>query len=301
MPAKLDHNELTLLVLLGELLDDGKELEIGALRVLVASHGQELGRSYFRLSQKGFVHERDIQPSFLKRLAGARRQRKVTLTSLATEYLAARASEGDSATKKTKDADASSLATTAPVKKVTPQVEEQRKPTAQPSVRRFAPTDYTETLGGVPLESAELPSDFDMLAGITELLSLLGFEITPAGTLLAEKRAEANVSEAEITLEVLVASVAHAARLGLMGTVRISTGPALARIAEIQKAFSFLVSEGAFEEHRLGEAIALMREFASLKGSSHKLDDYLADPIRGLAPPSVCPDDMFEIINVDDE
>lgn len=306
MPPRLEHQEVALLTVLVEILADGRELERDELRVKVASRGIELGRAYFRLFERGLIIERDYKPGFLKRLFGSKAGRFVSLPPAAFQFFSTFEANIDSVDVKAADAQSTTPerlprdldVLSGPVSGASNSKKTSALP---PQQRRFAPTDYTDELGGTPDEPVAELSDDDLIQGLTELLSLLGFELTPAGKLLASSRAAANVSEAEIALEVLVAAIAHASRLSLMGTVQIAEGPARAQIAEINKVFVNFVEEHALLQSSLDTAVKTMMDFIMLDEPSAALDAYLADAMRGLAPPAVCPDEMFIVLNVDED
>lgn len=290
-----------------EILADGKEVERDELRVKVASRGIELGRAYFRLFERGLILERDLKPGFFKKLLGSKAGRFVSLSPTAVEFFDAKKAYLDDAEVRSAEVETAPPARTqrgsdaVEVRPIEPPSVTAEVSAPQISQRRFSPTDYTEEIGGTPDDPLMDQSDNELIQGLTELLSLLGFELTPAGRLLAGARTAANVSEAEIALEILVAAVAHASRLALMGTVKIAEGPARSQIAEINKVFSHFVEEQALAQSVLDAAVKNMSAFVALTEQSASLDAYLADAMRGLAPPAVCPDEMFIKINIDDD
>ena len=304
---KLEQQELVLLNTLLDILPNGTELERDMLRVKVASRGIELGRAYFRLFERGFVVERFQNPGLLGRVFGARQKCLVRLSDTARAFASTNlATQGEvpEVFKEVLDPGLYAEPSTGLVRPPAKVVETRfigEVTEARAKSRRLTSSDYTEELGGAPLESASPGAETELVQSLGELLALLGFELTPAGRLLAETRSRANTSEAEIALEILVTSFAHAARLASTGTVRIVERMALAHIAAIENAFAHFVVEGVLDQAVLGSASASMADFISRPSTSPALDDYLADAMRGLAPPAVCPDDMFELINVDDQ
>lgn len=181
------------------------------------------------------------------------------------------------------------------------QGEEERPPektTAMAALksRRLTPQDYTEVLGGTALDDGFELHDSERLSGLAELLGLLGFELTPAGRLLAANRWAEERSDAEVLVELLLTSIAHAARLHESKTATLDIAAMTALIDEIGRALQPLVTEGDLSAQELATKIATMFEFVGKHGSpKDALYDFLSDPLRGVAPPAIAPDAVWII------
>lgn len=170
-----------------------------------------------------------------------------------------------------------------------------------PAPRRFTPLDFTETLGGTPLDSEfQIPAS-DRLDGLTEAVGLLGFELTDAGKLLAVSRWAQGLTDVQVALEIVTTSLAHAVRLDAMGTAKLDREAAAGLVDRLTEAFQAYVSEGVLDAESLIEAASQMEGFLAGPPATAGLDDYLADPHRGMAPAAVCPDDIYLRAEVEED
>lgn len=313
MPDQLAPHEKASFAVLSAVLAETGEVERDSLRVLVASRGGELGRDYVRLRDLGFVEEVEVRPGFLRRLFGAQAKRMVRLTARGVALaqpeavpeaaMAAQAVEagpvavavGEAALSVTEE-----VAVAPPTVAVRMDAAETAAPTLAMapalvlSQRRFTPADFTEAVGGAPVEDAPPLPEGERLDGLAELLGLVGFELMPAGRLLAAHRWVEGFGDADVALEVLVVSVAHAARLHATGTARLEVGAMLAVVDAIGAALGPLVAEDALGAPQLAESLETMRVFVTGgAGADAAIAALLDDPLRGLAPPAICPEGVW--------
>jgi hypothetical protein len=161
----------------------------------------------------------------------------------------------------------------------------------KPVTPRFAPSDFTETLGGAPVDVAPAIPASDRLDGLTETISLLGFELTEAGKMLAVHRWAQDKTDAQVVLEIVTTALAHAVRLDAAGTAKLDPEAAAALVTQVQQTFAVYVGEGLLAEETLTEASGQMSRF--LSEAEEEVDLYLADAMRGMAPPAICPDGIY--------
>ncbi|NBZ89226.1 hypothetical protein [Stagnihabitans tardus] len=170
-----------------------------------------------------------------------------------------------------------------------------------PAPRRFTPLDFTETLGGTPLDSGfQIPAS-DRLDGLSEAVGLLGFELTDAGKLLAVSRWAQGLTDVQVALEIVTSALAHAVRLDAMGTAKLDREAAAGLVSRLTETFQAYVAEGLLEAESLYEVSSRMEGFLGGPPATSDLDAYLADPHRGMAPTAVCPDDIYLRTEVEED
>lgn len=332
---QLAPHEQTAFGILASILIERDHVERDALRVLVASKGGAIGREYMRLRGLGLIEEISIQPNFLRRLFGAKAKTQVRLTEKgrklanqttegttpSSDLLVAQAQAANPDLQKTA-VDEQTLsdgvdalrheATLPAVQEIDPAMapdaaartpaklgEAKAKLTAP---KRFAPADYTDVLGGQADDSSFTLTGSERLDGLAELLGLMGFEITPAGNLLAANRWADGYSDPEVALEVLVISVAHAARLNRTGTARLDRNAMLSFLDAVGETMSSLVSEGHLTAAQVTESLETMRSFLQTNDRSQAaIDDLLSDPLRGMAPPAILPDEVWVPVGYEED
>ena len=310
MEGQLNAQEADLFGILVDLLSEG-EVERTKLRVKVGARGAELGRAYKRLQGLGLFIERQNRPNFLRRLFGAETTLMVGLSELGRElaaqiYLEAHPPEPpavEAAEPEHLPPDAPvAMAEPVPVPPAAPVAEVSPKKAAvkQPKKRRLAMEDFTETLGGAPLDDRIDVPVSDQMDGLAELLGLYGFELTDAGRLLAARRWAENRSDGEVALEIVTASLAHIARLRASGTTGLNEDRALQLIAETEEMFQPLAAAGMMDSADLTEALDRMRGFISGPVAHSDVEAYLADPLRGFAPPAIGPDSVYLYVNTEE-
>lgn len=326
MSELLPSHQKSTFMLLAEILAQHGPQDRDALRVLMASHGGQLGRDYVRFRELGLIEEVHSRPGFLRRLFGAKTLLVVSLTEKGRDFVQASKGQGAHQTmplaaaaaeaphQETETPSVEGLATASDVQPsvrdeevAAPQVtsvavsEVLPQPTTEPPLslvtrapKRFALGDYTDVLGGVADDTPVLLSEDERLGGLAELLGLLGLEITPAGELLAGRRWSEGHADADIALEIAVVAVAHAARLNHTGTATLAKDAMLAQIDGIIGALGSLVREGQLTDEQISESLHAMRMFVN--GDDEALagiDALLSDPLRGMAPSAIFPDEVW--------
>ena len=304
--------EAELFGILVDLLAD-KKLERNALRVQVGARGFELGRPYLHLCQQGLIEEHLVRPGFFARLFGARETLWVRVTDYGRKVAAELAPEVQAVAAPVADdqpphqaalpnqEDASTIPheepavilEDMPVEPAKPKAK--RKKSATPP-RRFKNTDFTDTLGGAPLDAGFAIPASDRLDGLAELVGLLGFELTDAGRMLATNRWTGGQTDAQVSLEIVSTALAHAVRLN----AKLDQEAALGLVSRTNDAFMVFVSEGLLDADSLTVAIGEMAGFLTEPISTSGVNDYLSDPLRGIAPPAICPDDIYLRVSDDD-
>lgn len=301
---QLAPHERSVFATLSAVLAEEGAVERDSLRVLVASRGGDLGREYIRLRDLGFVQEVETRPGFFARLFGAKAKRLVSLTARGRELAGLAVAVPEAAVAVPEPEVAAPVAE--PVAEAAvegPVVEPVAEPVVAPAVRaaakrqkkpRVTVADFTESVGGAPVDEAVALPEGERLDGLAETLGLMGFELMPAGRLLAAHRWAAGFADADVVLETLVVAVAHAARLDRTGTARLDQAAMAGVVDAVGAALGPLVAEGALGAAQLDESLGAMRAFlrgdAAADGAVAALLD---DPLRGLAPPAICPEGVW--------
>ena len=335
MSQKLAPNEDKAFGILASILIEQEHVERDALRILVASKGGTIGRDYMRLRELGLIEEFTIRPSFLRRLFGAKAPLLVRLTEegrklatptldrepvttgplVAVELDAVQVPQEITAEQQTEAVEAPALQreeTASTAQEIDPEVPAEPDSSATvdtveaaakyPPPKRFALTDYTDVIGGQAEDSSFTFEGSERLDGLTELLGLMGFEMTPAGNLMAANRWAEGYSDADVALEVIVSSVAHAACLDQTGTARLDQGAMMACLDSVEATMSSFVSEGHLTASQLTESMQVMR--GVIQADDRALDavnELLSDPLRGMAPPAMLPEEVWVASEVEDE
>lgn len=331
---KLAPHEETAFAILASILIERGQVERDALRVLVASKGRAVGREYMRLRELGLIEEFSIRQNFLHRLFGTKPILQVRMTDTGRELASptnggilksepmvtpAQVANPDlqeiAVDKKSGpyELDALRYEEVHPMgREIVPEICSKAVAVAPdnlgdvkariPPPKRFAATDYTDVIGGKAEDANLALARSERLDGLTELLALLGFELTPAGNLLAANRWADGQIDADVALEVLVTSVAHAARLDQTGTARLDQCAILYCLKSVEETMSNFVSEGHLTSAKLSESMQVMRGF--IQGDDRSLDainDLLSDPLRGMAPPAILPEEVWVASEVEDK
>ncbi|NBZ90064.1 hypothetical protein [Stagnihabitans tardus] len=132
-------------------------------------------------------------------------------------------------------------------------------------------------------------------------MGLLGFELTDAGKLLAVSRWEQGLTDAQVALEIVTTALAHAVRLDATSTTKLDRAASADLVGRVTKAFLAYVTEGLLGVTNLEEAASRMGSFLGGQVATSCLDDYLADPFRGMAPTAVCPDEIYLRVEAEEE
>jgi hypothetical protein len=315
MACHLDRKETELFALLTELLVDN-EIEQNVLRVKVGSQGAEFGRAYLRLFDLGLVSERLVRPNLLRRLFGGHEEVFIGLTDEGRQVAVKMFVDAEVVAVESETVDQTVLeqevqhqqdklngqgdAPAVPIHDASFDTANCRSAVAQ-STSRLRLKDYTETLGGAPVELGITYPASNRLDGLAELVGLLGFDLTRAGRLLAANRWAEGQPDVQVALEIVVASLAHAARLKLTKTTDLDIDAVVHLIEAVRAMFRPFVMENMLGEQILTEALTMMRGFVVGAVGLSELDQYLSDPLRGLAPPSTCPEHIFLLINVEED
>ncbi|WP_146746285.1 hypothetical protein [Rhodovulum viride] len=169
-----------------------------------------------------------------------------------------------------------------------------------PMPRRAAPRNvrgYTEELGGSPAAVKTVPlrhnADPALMENLREALAVIGIEMTFAGEALIADRMEHGASIGEALSQVVLFAFAHAvaedAREGGQLQAMGLTDYAVDVIAEFER----LRDAGEISGDRLEED---MRRLWTLVGDSPErlslAQELLADPVGGLTPPALLPEDL---------
>lgn len=304
MPVSLSLQEAALLNALAGLLADEPLIEMDSLRVRVGSQGFELGRTYLALRSHDLVAEHHSRPGFFRRLFGAKPKRYVSLTdagrALATGQTAP-TTEAPALLRSDLQPPAPSDAPQAAAPRASTRPKAASLPKADPAQSRKkrtpppAGSDFTETLGGAPLEAPAATDDPVRLEGLAEMLGLIGFEITPAGQLLAGRRWTEGRRDSEVALEILLVAVAHAARLDTQGMAHLDRATARLFFAEVEKEFAQLAAAGELSADYLSQTLATVEAILGTPDEAEALlAAIIADPLLGAAPPAICPDDFYQ-------
>lgn len=304
MTPNFDHQEKALFRLIVELLD-ADEVEEHALRIRVASRGLTLGRIFMRFYELGLVEDRVVRAGFFGRLSGKTDVTWVRLTDAGRKL----AVETFSAPPELSVAPAWAAPVELEPEISSPVDAEEPEPTAAlddpepPALVEMSEPEPEETpldLQAEPIESvieaSDVPNapelsaaDRERIEGMAELVGLLGFDLTEAGASLALARWDEGQSDSYVALEIVVTSIAHAARLSTTGTRAINAPAALLLIVEIERMFGRLVPDGLMDEDLLSAAVLKMRSFIYDSAEKSGLDDFLAEPFRGAETPALCP------------
>ena len=317
--------EAELFAVLVEHLGDQK-LERNVLRVTVGARGYELGRPYLHLCQQDLIEERRVRPGFFARLFGARETLWVRVTDYGSKIAAEVTTSAQAAAVPVAQEiappphqadpvppEAVDVAPDAPPLNILDAISPDLPPEADPVAaqvlppappkrpRRFALSDFTETLGGTPFDTGfQIPAS-DRLDGLTEALGLVGFELTDAGRLLAVNRWTQGQSDAQVALEIVTTALAHALRLDATGTTPLDRGAAAGLVGRLHEAFAAYVAEGLLDAESLTAAIGRMEGFLGATVGSTGVDDYISGPLRGMAPTAVCPDGIYLRAQVEED
>lgn len=336
VPDLLSPHEKSSFGILAAILAEREAVDRDAMRVAVAARGGVLGRDYRRFVELRLVVEIEDRPNFFRRLFGAKTRtivrltergrdlaegsvEKPSITAVADARIEATVPEPDIAqetfsAKKDEGYYENDLRGEQPspeerdcgvvVVSDFVQLKEEVQPTTpakHQAGKRFAITDYTDVLGGQAEEPSFTVFGSERLDGLTESLGLLGFEMTPAGSLLAARRWSDGLNDAEVALDILVASFAHAVRLDLTGTARFDLKAMLSLIDMVELKMWDMVGEGQLTEERLVTDLSMVR--GSVRGEDDAQAAILAllsDPVLGMAPPTILPEEVWLPIDGED-
>lgn len=189
----------------------------------------------------------------------------------------------------------------APVTEVPPPVT-RPVPPARPA--RLPLNAYTDEIGGQPMAVAPaVDLDPELLEGLHEMLELLGMEVTIAGDALIGNRVSRGALAGEALLQVVVFAFAHAARYDILSGSPVPAddlhayGQALVR--ELEK----LRDAGEIRAEPFDRDIGLVLTLADKAAGDSRaalIEELLADPVGGIAPPALLPEGLRGLEDYED-
>lgn len=177
-------------------------------------------------------------------------------------------------------------------------------PAAQPAPRpapaprpRFRLDEYTDEIGGQPVEDEARPglalADPAVLEGLREMLGSLGMDLTHAGEVLVADRMATGASAGDALSQVVLYAIAHGVRHDLASG---GEGAALGLqdyAVEVMREMEKLRDAGAIGEARFeADMRRIWWLFEVSDDRAARAEDVLSDPVGGMAPPAVLPDDI---------
>ena len=159
---------------------------------------------------------------------------------------------------------------------------------------RRASSAFTEELGGVPSTEIAVNQahmvDASTLAGIQEMLESFGMELTAAGEVLIADRMASGGSPGDALVQVVLYAFGHAAHHGMLSE-RAFLGLSLSDFAVfVMQELEKLRDSGAICEQTFERDMRNL--WSTITSQSDGLDELLADPIGGAAPPALLPEDL---------
>lgn len=175
-------------------------------------------------------------------------------------------------------------------------------PPARPA--RLPLNAYTDEIGGQPMAVAPaVDLDPELLEGLHEMLELLGMEVTIAGDALIGNRVSRGALAGEALLQVVVFAFAHAARYDILSGSPVPAddlhayGQALVR--ELEK----LRDAGEIRSEPFDRDIGLVLTLADKAAGDSRaalIEEQLADPVGGIAPPALLPEGLRGLEDYED-
>lgn len=163
---------------------------------------------------------------------------------------------------------------------------------------------YTDEIGGQPMAVAPaVDLDPELLEGLHEMLELLGMEVTIAGDALIGNRVSRGALAGEALLQVVVFAFAHAARYDILSGSPVPAddlhayGQALVR--ELEK----LRDAGEIRSEPFDRDIGLVLTLADKAAGDSRaalIEELLADPVGGIAPPALLPEGLRGLEDYED-
>lgn len=163
---------------------------------------------------------------------------------------------------------------------------------------------FTEDLGGVPVEEDLADSRPqvapDVLDGLRETLTLFDMELTAAGEALIADRMSKGASQGEALCQVVLYAFAHAIHLAALGGCSFQPSALKDYAVGIMRALEALRDSSEIRDDRFEED---MRHLWALIGdgsdAQQKAETLLSDPIGGMAPSAVLPEEMLLSDDID--
>ncbi|MDE3238344.1 MAG: hypothetical protein KGN33_05245 [Paracoccaceae bacterium] len=181
------------------------------------------------------------------------------------------------------------------------------KPRPKSPPRARIPVDaFTEDLGGTAIDDEAAPRRAavqpEVLEGLREMLSVVGLDLTDAGQILIADRLSKGARPGEAMSQVTLFAFAHAVRNDLMTYGSITALGLTDYAVEVMREIEKLRDAGEIADE-VFEA-DMRRLWALLQDTPERatlLEDLLLDPIGGLAPPAVLPEDLRQVEDLPDD
>lgn len=189
----------------------------------------------------------------------------------------------------------------------TPQPAPPARPRPKAPPRPRIPLDaFTEDLGGTAIDHEAAPRRAsvrpEVLEGLREMLSVVGLDLTDAGEILIADRLSKGARPGEAMSQVTLFAFAHAVRNDLMTYGSITALGLTDYAVEVMREIEKLRDAGEIADE-VFEA-DMRRLWALLQDTPERatlLEDLLLDPIGGLAPPAVLPEDLRQVEDLPDD
>lgn len=172
-------------------------------------------------------------------------------------------------------------------------------PAATRQVSRANLLAFTEELGGTPLEDDVRIRKPDVapqvMDGLRETLALVGMELTAAGELLIGDRIQKGASQGDALSQVVLFAFAHVINFEALGGGLLKVGALRDYAVGVMRTLEKLRDGGEIAENRFEEDMrflwVMVQDTAARFEEARKL---LVDPIGGMAPPAVLPEDLWQ-------
>lgn len=327
----LNASDRQLLSFILDLHAESGPIERNQLSVKARGVGIEVARALLNLKKQGLVEEVTRRPNAFRRFFGARTLAFVQLTEAGLAQgssdeapatgeeapapvrpnpaetapvtpvggpAAATPHPAPTAPKPAEETgvDTPSATTPAPDRKA--QAPRPAKPRESRQALRARLDAFTEDLGGVPVEAELAPGRPevapDVMDGLRETLALHDLELTAAGETLIADRMAGGATQGEALCQVVLYAFAHAVHLAALGGCAFQPGALKDYAVEIMRALEALRDSGEIRDDRFEED---MRQLWALIGGDsdarQMAETLLSDPIGGMAPSAVLPDEML--------
>ena len=166
-----------------------------------------------------------------------------------------------------------------------------------PSPPRFAPDAYTDELGGKPLIAAPPPAAFsldpELLEGLSEMIAVLGLEMTFAAETLIADRIAAGASAGEALSQVALFAFAHAAHYDILGGGTVDAVQLRDYAIAVMKELEKLRDAGEIAPEPFERDMRAIWALVDKDSDRSALvDQLLSDPVGGAAPPALLPEEL---------
>ena len=165
---------------------------------------------------------------------------------------------------------------------------------ARPPRPAPVPQGYTDELGGAPAEFTLAPRlDPALVEGMRDFLAGMGLELTFAGEAMAAQRLQQGAVIGDVVGELVVFALAHAAHHETLSGIACSqedlSDYAQAILEELERlAEAGEITRAAFEEQK-----SVILQLTDREAAREALvAALLADPVGGMAPPALLPEEL---------